>query len=87
MNEVNRNLMPLIDQYVEEHTEPMSQKNAAQIAQPEIERLAAENGIDAVDLLVDYLDHVALVSKRMNQDNGEKMFSEEEIGKEDFKLY
>jgi hypothetical protein len=87
MNEISRNLMTQIDKYVEEHTSALGQENTAKIAQPEIERLAAENGIDSVDLLVDYLDHVALVSKRMNMNSDEKMVSEEELLKDDFKLY
>lgn len=87
MNEISRSLMEKIDKYVDEHTSPMGQENAAKIAEPYLTQLAKENGIDPVDLLVDYLDHVALVSKKMNMDNGEKIFSEDEITKDDFKLY
>lgn len=87
MNELSRSLMPLIDKYVEEHTTPISKENAAQIAHPEIDRLAAENGIDPVDLLVDYLDHVAIISKKLNKGGEEKLFTEEEIESEGFKLY
>lgn len=87
MNELNRTLMEKIDKYVEEHTSPMEQENAVKIAEPYLTQLAQENGIDPVDLLVDYLDHVARVSKKMNMDNGEKIFTEEELAKEDFKLY
>lgn len=87
MNEISRKLMAQIDEYVEEHTSAMAQENSAKIAEPIIAKLASENGMDPVDLLVDYLDHVALVSKKMNMDNGEKIFTEDEIASDDFKLY
>ncbi len=87
MNDLNRKLVEQIDEYVEKNTLPMNQTNSAKIAEPEILRLANENNIDPADLLVDYLDHVALVSKKINQDGDEKIFSESEVLGDTFKLY
>lgn len=87
MNEICRNLMAKIDEYVEENTSVLTQGNVAQIAYPIIDKLAKENGLDSSDLLVDYLDHVSLVSKKMNMDSDEKIFTESEVNGDNFKLY
>lgn len=87
MNEISRNLMKKIDEYVEEHTNALTKGNSAQLAYPLIQQLAEENGMDPTDLLVDYLDHVSLLSKKMNQDSEDKIFSESEVDSDNFKLY
>lgn len=87
MNELSRSLMTKIDEYVKEHSLGTEQENTVAIAYTQIEKLAAENNLNPEDLLVDYLDHVALVSKKIGGNQGEKLFTEEDITSESFKLY
>ncbi len=88
MNEVSRELVKKIDAEVEELLKEKPEGKINELAQPIISKYAKENGMDEVDLFIDYMDHVALTSKNMalNQD-GEKIFDEAELDKPDLRLY
>lgn len=88
MNEISRELVKKIDAEIEELSKNNPNFKVAEAAQPFIRKFAEEAGIDEIDLFVDYMDHVALSSKRVAQSSeGEMIFSEEELDKDSFKLY
>ncbi len=88
MNEISRELVKKIDKDVEEATRGMDSIKIAQAAQPFIEKYAAEAGIDPTDLFIDYMDHVAITSKKMGMnEGGESVFSESEVDSDNFRLY
>lgn len=89
MNEVSRQLMSKIDAEVEKVTKGNPQMKISEAAQPFIDKFAAEAGIDRIDLFVDYMDHVAISSKRMAMNNSEKetIFSENDLESSGMRLY
>ena len=77
-----------IDKDVEEATRGIGDVKIAQAAQPFIEKYAAEAGIDPTDLFIDYMDHIAITSKKMGMnEGGESVFSESEVDSDNFRLY
>lgn len=88
MNEITREIVKKIDKDVEEVTKGQANAKVAEAAAPFIKKYAAEAGLDEIDLFVDYMDHVALTSKHMAMnEEGEKIFGESDIARDDFKLY
>lgn len=88
MNEISREIVRKIDKDVEEATRGMDSIKIAEAAQPFIKKYAEENGIDEIDLFIDYMDHVAITSKKMGMnEGGESVFTEGEIEKDSFRLY
>lgn len=88
MNEITREIVKKIDNDIEEITKENKAAKIGEIVQPFIKKYAQEAGIDEVDLFIDYMDHAALTSKNMAMNSeGEKIFGQEELDKQDFKLY
>lgn len=88
MNEITREIVRKIDADVEEITKGQENVKIAEAAQPFIKKYAKENGLDEIDLFVDYMDHVALTSKQLGvSQEGERIFGEAEIDSDNLKLY
>lgn len=88
MNDISREIVKKIDHDIEELTKGKKEVKIAELVQPFIKKYASEAGIDEIDLFIDYMDHAALTSKQMAMNNeGEKMFGEEEMDRPDFRLY
>lgn len=88
MNEVSRELVKKIDVEIEAHMKNEPNARLGDIVEPYITKIATEAGVDPVDLLVDYMDHVAINSKKVGmRSENEQIFGENEVDSPDFKLY
>lgn len=88
MNDLSRELVKKIDDEMEQLLKVNPNAKIGEVVQPIVKKFAAENGIDEIDLFVDYMDHVALASKKLGISEGnEQLFSESDIDNPDFKLY
>lgn len=88
MDAKSRELMNLIDEEIEKITKADREAKIGEIVSPVVSKIAAEHGVDEVDLLVDYMDHVAISSKKFAQiQQQEQQIDLEDLEKGDFKLY
>lgn len=88
MNDLSRELVKKIDDEMEQLLKVNPDAKIGEVVQPFIKKIAAENGIDEIDLFVDYMDHVALASKKLGaSEDSEKLYTENDIDSPDFRLY
>lgn len=88
MNDTVRSICEKIDADLKELSKENSNYRIGEVIKPYITKYAGEAGIDEIELFVDYMDHVALKSKKMaTEEDGETVFGEAELDKPDFKLY
>jgi hypothetical protein len=88
MNDLARELVKKIDDDMEQLLKEQPEAKIGEAVQPFIKKYAEEAGIDEIDLFIDYMDHVALTSKRLGTaEGGDKMFTDKDLDNPDFRLY
>ncbi len=65
-------MLKKLDDIYEAELKKNEQTKVQDAIKPHLEEIAAEYGVDPVDLFIDYMDHVAINSKKLNMSNGEE---------------
>ncbi len=81
---VKQGIFDRLDNLVIEAQKSSEQVQVAKVIQPQLSALAAEYGVDEIDIFVEYMDHLAKKSKHMALMEEEMQV---DVDAPDFKLY